>query len=284
MISSTLVNALGLLLIGAQHVRAASTVNIASSVKADTEFTVTVNTEGLDKWGGSERWSKFNVYLTLRLPDTAKTEAQVCILANSTNLGSLSGTKSAKVKIPADAAPDGARVMASVIIYESDPYGNLTSGTRTSDRATFQGGNAKWAEFENQGRALWIPDYIPCTSYACARECGVKHWDDIKEVKDISAYENTYGCMTSCSGTTLEPWSDFVATYYGGTVNDTDSASTTSAASASATASTTTSVSQTGTSASASSSTSTDTGAADKLLAGNFSLVVAVMLAGLAMF
>ncbi|VUC28140.1 unnamed protein product [Clonostachys rosea] len=286
MISSTLVNALSLLLLSAQHVRA-STVKIGPSVKADTDFTVTIDTEGLDKWGGSERWSKFNVYLTLQLPNSAKTDSEVCVLVNGTDLGTLGGTKNVKPKIPADAAPDGAKVMASVLIYESDPYGNLTSGTRTSGKATFEGGKAEWAEFEKQGRSLLLPDRIPCTSYACVRECGVKHWDDIKEVKDVSAYESTYNCMSSCSGTTLDPWSDYVATYYGGdyygTVNDTDSTSTTSVASASATASTTTSVSQTGTSASASASTSTDTGSASQLLAGNFGCVVAVMFAGLAM-
>ncbi|KAK7215710.1 hypothetical protein V2G26_003713 [Clonostachys chloroleuca] len=286
MISSTLVNALSLLLIGAHHVQA-STVRISSSVKADTEFTVSVDTDGLDKWGGSERWTKFNVYLTLQLHDNAKTEREVCVLANSTELGTLSGTKNPKVKIPADAAPDGAKIMASVLIYESDPYGNLTSGTRTSGKATFEGGKAKWAEFENQGRSLLLPERVPCTSYACVRECGVKHWDDFKEINSYDDYKTVYECMASCSGTTFDPWSDWVAPYYGGdyygTVNDTDSASTTSAASSSATASTTTSVSQTGSSASAS-STSTDTGGTGQLLAGNFGSIVAVMLAGLAMF
>ncbi|CAG9975610.1 unnamed protein product [Clonostachys byssicola] len=284
MISSTLVNALSLLLIGAHHVRA-RTVRIGSSVKADTEFTVTVDTDGLNEWGGSDRWSKFTVYLALELPDKKKTTSEACVLANSTDLGSLSGTKSAKVKIPADAAPDGANVMASVLIYESDPYGNLTSGTRFSNTATFQGGKAKWAEYETSGSGIFLPERIPCTSYACVRECGVRHFtdEDVKKINSLADWKTMYECMASCSGTTFDPWSVWLAQY--GTVNDTDSASTTSAASASATASTTISISQTDSSASASaSSTSTDTGAAGQLLAGNFGLVVAVMLAGLAMF
>ncbi|KAK2010696.1 hypothetical protein LZ32DRAFT_374006 [Colletotrichum eremochloae] len=206
MISFTLLGPLGVLLAGASGAMAFDRISIPSTVKADTEVEVTIRNDLADGASSFDAgFTNYNLYLATTPPGWGT--GPVCLLANGTKID----VTSVKVKIPADAVPDSADLKITAMEWNSDPNKDGPSGFEYSGDFTFSGGTGEWGKTELDGSLLGDMDRIPCSAYACARQCNDKYFEERNTTsEDPSVYKNTYECVAACPGTTFPSWDSII--------------------------------------------------------------------------
>ncbi|KAK1449979.1 hypothetical protein CPAR01_05364 [Colletotrichum paranaense] len=212
MISSTFLCPMGVLLAGASRALAFDRISIPTTVKADTDVEVTIQN---DIASGSKSFdagfTNYNLYLSTTPPGWGT--GPVCVLANGTKID----VTSVKVKIPADAIPDGSDFKITAMEWNSDPTKDGPSGFEYSNDFSFSGGTGQWGKTELGGSTLGDMDRIPCTAYACARNCNDKYFEERNTTsEDPSVYKNTYECVAACPGTTFPSWDSIINDNGGG--------------------------------------------------------------------
>ncbi|KAK4540130.1 hypothetical protein LTR36_009795 [Oleoguttula mirabilis] len=150
---------------------------VPGTVAAGTSFNATFLNGSSDK---------YRVYLAAALTGV---NGPTCYLVNSTDLSS-----PVALNIPADAGPS------------ADYYSIAVSDLTTSQGATYSnafnltGGTGNYTEYELHlgGAPFWDADDLPCSSYACARQCAEASYP--ADLTDASAYNTMKSCMLNCSG------------------------------------------------------------------------------------
>lgn len=71
-----------------------------------------------------------------------------------------------------------------------------------SNKFSFTGGTGNYSDYETHlnGDPFWDADSLPCTAYACARECADASYPD--DLTDSTAYDTMKKCINSCDGVT----------------------------------------------------------------------------------
>ncbi|KAK1638475.1 hypothetical protein BDP81DRAFT_425049 [Colletotrichum phormii] len=206
MISSRFLCPMGVLLAGASRALAFDRISIPTTVKADTDVEVTIaNDIATGSKSFDAGFTNYNLYLSTTPPGWGT--GPVCVLANGTKID----VTSVKVKIPADAIPDGSEFKITAMEWNSDPNKDGPSGFQYSNDFSFSGGTAEWGKTELGGSTLGDMDRIPCTAYSCARKCNDKYFDERNTTsQDPSVYKNTYECVAACPGTTFPSWDSII--------------------------------------------------------------------------
>ena len=115
-------------------------------------------------------------------------------LSNSTTLSATNN-----FTIPAEVGPDATYYSIGVGEVDSDAD---SKDIDFSNRFTFTGGSANYSEYEKKlnGDPFWDADSLPCTAYACARECADASYPD--DLTDPKAYDTMKKCINTCPGVT----------------------------------------------------------------------------------
>lgn len=156
-------------------------------------------------------------------------------LTNSTTL-----TTTSNFTIEADVGPSAS--------YYSIGIGEVDGAEKDidySNKFTFTGGTGNYTKYETdlKGSPFWDANDLPCSAYACARECvDASYPDDLTNAK---AYNTMKDCVNKCPGVTQ--------------TSQTEPAVTTSASASTGTSTSSSSSSSTGASADGS-----DSGDGDK--------------------
>ncbi|KAI5464242.1 hypothetical protein BGZ63DRAFT_421304 [Mariannaea sp. PMI_226] len=216
MISSTFLGPLAVALTCASSALAFDNIDIPSTVNANTEVEITIQTDIADgRKSFDAQFTNFNLYLATTPPGWGT--GPVCLLANGTKMG----TTTVKVKIPADVVPESAELEISSMEWNSDPHKDGPSGFEYSNAFYLKGGTGEWGKSELAGQGLGDPDHIPCSAYACARKCNDKYYSQVNKNKDdINSYKSTYECIAACPGTTYPSWESVISQNGGKDGND----------------------------------------------------------------
>lgn len=246
-------------------VRAASVddIEIANTVKAGEATSVDISYYDASDDDSHDDVAGIRVYLALTPPGWGT--GPVCWVVNYTDPSSASQVD---VTVPAAAAPDGSVLSLSYSFVDDQGYSSATYGY--SNDFTLQGGSGNWSAMELNGYGISSPDYCPCTSLQCARDCSDKYYPSgelsLNEQNDIDedVYLAWYDCVSTCPGTTYPAYDESDGDDDGDDGNgDGIQTSTQTAASASATSSSSSSTSTT-TSSSRSTVSATSSSAASQ--------------------
>lgn len=143
-------------------------------------------------------------------------------LTNSTTLAATSN-----LTIPADVGPS-----ASYYSIGIGEVGGDQDDIDYSNRFTFSGGTGNYTKYETdlKGSPFWDADDLPCSAYACARECVDASYPD--DLTDSTAYNTMKACVNKCPGVTqtsqTEPAVTTSASASTGTSTSTSSSSSSS--------------------------------------------------------
>ncbi|PPJ54270.1 hypothetical protein CBER1_06573 [Cercospora berteroae] len=129
----------------------------------------------------------YRVYLAAAL---AGVNGPTCYLLNSTTLTS----PLTNLSIPASVGPSAS--------YYSIAIADLTTsqGATYSNRFTLSNTTGSYSDYENSlsGSPFWSPDQLPCTAYACARNCAMDSYPE--DLKEQEAFETMKECILECPG------------------------------------------------------------------------------------
>jgi hypothetical protein len=204
----TLVSITALLLTSFPCIAAIDSINAPSSVKAGTDFVVSVNPGPENPAFSGDHFTAYRIYLAIAPPEKIKRSLEpVCYLAISSTVSSTEFT----VQIPADIGPSGPDSLA-IATRRFNERGDK-SDISYSDTISFTGGTGNWTQYELEGGDN-DPDNTPCSSYACTKECSQKFYPETKNATTIEEYHNTYSCWLACPGTTYKSWDDFLEAYW----------------------------------------------------------------------
>ncbi|KKY30966.1 hypothetical protein UCDDA912_g09087 [Diaporthe ampelina] len=168
---------------------AASLVILAQAVDVTVPVTIAAGTSFQLSAEDFDSNDKYRVYLAAALGgDTGPT----CWLSNSTTLSSTSN-----FTIPAEVGPSASYYSIGVGEVDGD-----TDDIDYSNKFTFTGGTANYTEYETHlnGDPFWDADNLPCSAYACARECADASYPD--DLTDSTAYNTMKTCINKCPGVT----------------------------------------------------------------------------------
>jgi hypothetical protein len=202
----TFITITALLLASFQFAIAIDSLNAPSSVRAGTEFKVSVNP-------GPEHsdvdFTEFRVYLAIKPPGEIEWSlTRVCYLINSSAIGITDFI----VQIPATVGPSGPNFYA-VATKEFNARGD-SSDTAYSETFAFTEATGEWTQYELDD---WIDndaDSTPCSAYACSKQCSQKFHSETVNATTMEAYHNTYNCWLSCPGTTYKSWDYMLEQYW----------------------------------------------------------------------
>ncbi len=200
---------------------------IAAGVNAEIE----IDTSIFDPNSGS-------FYVSLATTPPGWGTGVACYLTNLTTITTSSSTLT--VQIPADIGPSGIEYYSFLVeqyIDEDDDSDGYTGGY--TDNFLFTGGTGYWSEYELSGNIIASGIDLPCTAYACARNCSQAFYPS-DTGDDLNSYQSAYECIAACPGVDAVSWDEeeFYATATGD-ASYTASPSTTVTESAGETASST---------------------------------------------
>ncbi|KAK3066979.1 hypothetical protein LTR53_016416, partial [Teratosphaeriaceae sp. CCFEE 6253] len=157
-------------------------IAVPATVAADAEFQATFQNGNSDS---------YRVYLAASL---AGANGPACYLRNSTSLSS-----PISLTIPASVGPSAD--------YYSIAIADLSTGEGAtySNHFNFTGGTGNYTKYEDQlgGAPFWSADALPCSAYACARQCAQAGYPG--DLTDSSAYDTMQACILRCPGVTPAP-------------------------------------------------------------------------------
>ncbi|KAK5156978.1 hypothetical protein LTS14_004495 [Recurvomyces mirabilis] len=146
-----------------------------NSVAADSEFQVTFQNGNSDS---------YRMYLAAALTGV---NGPACYLTNSSTPSS-----PLTLNIPALVGPSAN--------YYSIAAKDLTTGQGLtySNRFNLTGGNGNYTQYEKSlgGAPFWDADALPCSSYACARECAQASYPS--DLTNSEAYSTMRSCFLQC--------------------------------------------------------------------------------------
>ncbi|KAK0937987.1 hypothetical protein LTR29_010435 [Friedmanniomyces endolithicus] len=161
-------------------------LTVPGTIAADTEFQATFQNGNSDS---------YRVYLAASL---AGTNGPTCYLQNSTSLSS-----PLTLSIPASVGPPAN--------YYSIAIADLTTSSSPSaysysNHFALTASNGNYTPYEQHlgGAPFWDANALPCSSYACARQCAQAGFPG--DLSDQSAYAVMRGCILGCAG--VEPAAD----------------------------------------------------------------------------
>ncbi|TKA74351.1 hypothetical protein B0A55_05515 [Friedmanniomyces simplex] len=152
-------------------------ITVPGTVAANTEFQATFQNGNSDS---------YRVFLAASL---AGVNGPTCYLQNSTSLSS-----PLTLTIPASVGPSAD--------YYSIAIADLTTsaGATYSNPFNLTGGTGNYTDYETHlgGAPFWDANDLPCSSYACARQCAQAGYPG--DLTDNSAYATMRQCILRCSG------------------------------------------------------------------------------------
>ncbi|KAK4502846.1 hypothetical protein PRZ48_006272 [Zasmidium cellare] len=150
-----------------------------SQVQAGQEIEVTFQDANDDQ---------YRVYLAASL---AGSNGPTCYLVNSTEL-----TDSVNVTIPSGVGPSAD--------YYSIGIADVTTGQKAtfSNRFNLTNATGEYSDYEDAlgGSPFWSADDLPCSAYACARDCAQASYP--ADLTDTDAYNKMKECILDCNGVT----------------------------------------------------------------------------------
>jgi len=118
-----------------------------------------------------------------------KADGEAGYLVNSTSVSS-----PLDLTVPASVGPSGD--------YYSIAIADLTSGKTStySNHFNLTGGTGQYTDYEQHlgGAPFWDANALPCSSYACARQCAQSSYPN--DLSDSSAYDTMKTCILNCPG------------------------------------------------------------------------------------
>jgi len=187
-------------------------IAVPSTIAAGTDAQLSiVNDISIGSSSFDAGFADFRVYLSTTPPGWGS--GPVCWLVNSTKIS----TTEVTINIPASVGPDADTYMITTMEFNPDPDMDGPSGFQYTKDFSFTGGTGFWSEYETSGHGIGDADNIPCTAYACARNCSQAFYpanaadDDNDSNADITPYKNTYECVAACPGVTYESWDAVIA-------------------------------------------------------------------------
>lgn len=113
-------------------------------------------------------------------------------LSNSTTLAATSN-----FTIPAEVGPSASYYSIGIGEVDGDE-----DDIDYSNRFTFTGGTGNYTQYETdlKGQPFWDANDLPCSAYACARECVDASYPD--DLTDSKAYNTMKDCVNKCPGVT----------------------------------------------------------------------------------
>jgi hypothetical protein len=205
----TLVTITALLLSSFPCIAAIGSLNAPSSVKAGTDFVVSVNPDPEQLASSDTHFTEYRVYLAISPPGDIKwTLEPVCYLINSSAISITEFT----VQIPASVGPSGPGFYA-IATQEFGARGD-DSDITYSDTFSFTGGTGKWTQYELEDDMDNDPDSTPCSAYGCSKQCSQKFYSETRNATTIEDFHNTYSCWLACPGTTYKSWDHLLEQYW----------------------------------------------------------------------
>ncbi|KAK0817439.1 hypothetical protein LTR02_013250 [Friedmanniomyces endolithicus] len=158
-------------------------LTVPSSIAADTEFQATFQNGNSDN---------YRVYLAASL---AGTNGPTCYLQNSTSLSS-----PLNLTIPASVGPPASYYSIAIADLTTSPSPSTYS---YSNHFALTASNGNYTPYEQHlgGAPFWDANALPCSSYACARQCAQAGFPG--DLSDQGAWEVMKGCILGCAG--VEP-------------------------------------------------------------------------------
>ncbi|KAK7718589.1 hypothetical protein SLS64_002546 [Diaporthe eres] len=236
-------------------VLAASLVNLAQAVDVTVPITIAADTSFQVTAKDLDSNDKYRVYLAAALGgETGPT----CWLSNSTTLSTTSN-----FTIPAEVGPSATYYSIGIGEVDGDE-----DDIDYSNKFTFTGGTGNYTKYETdlKGSPFWDANNLPCTAYACARECVDASYPE--DLTDSKAYDTMKACVNKCPGVTQ--------------TSQTEPAVTTSASASTGTSTSSSSSSSTGASADGSDSDDSDENGASAAAVQQIMVVGMASVAGFA--
>ncbi|KAK1034309.1 hypothetical protein LTS16_015521 [Friedmanniomyces endolithicus] len=162
-------------------------LTVPSSIAADTEFQATFQNGNSDN---------YRVYLAASL---AGTNGPTCYLQNSTSLSS-----PLTLTIPASVGPPANYYSIAIAdLADLSPSSNSPATYSYSNHFALTASNGNYTPYEQHlgGAPFWDANALPCSSYACARQCAQAGFPG--DLSDQGAWEVMKGCILGCAG--VEP-------------------------------------------------------------------------------
>lgn len=208
-----------LLLLSYLHLTLAfGSIDVPSTVTANTEVNVTINND-LSKGAQSydREFDSFRVSLSISYKGNFTEVGPSCaLLVNATM-----GTRDIGGKLPIDIGQDGAYYAIAVQPFNQDPNNRTVNNSSVglwqySKPFTVTGTNGTWAQFELDGRSPGWAEFMSCSAYNCVRNCYSRSYpQDWTEDPCGDAQRTAYNCSMQCPNTIIPNWPDEIVSLYG---------------------------------------------------------------------